>query len=112
MARTGEVEVRLGEEETIWAAANTLRTWIEKRGVPQALHVDWKKVYKRAPTPRKHLWGEEPVMQCRRMCDKLGIEIIAAGSPQAKGRVERNHGTHQDRLIKNMRWRSISGRTG
>jgi transposase len=34
---TSEVELRLGEEETIWAAANTLRTWIEKHGVPQAL---------------------------------------------------------------------------
>src|SRR3982751_3408532 len=37
------------------------------------------------------------------MCAKLGIRIIAASSPQAKGRVERNHGTHQDRLIKKMR---------
>ena len=34
---TSEVELRLGEEETIWAAANTLRAWIEKHGVPQAL---------------------------------------------------------------------------
>ena len=41
------------------------------------------------------------------MCEKLGIEIIAAGSPQAKGRVERNHGTHQDRLIKKMRRKKI-----
>jgi transposase len=31
---TSEVELRLGEEETIWAAANTLRAWIEKHGVP------------------------------------------------------------------------------
>jgi transposase len=104
---TSEVELRLGEEETIWAAANTLRTWIEKRGVPQALYVDWKNVYKRAPTQREQLRGEEPVTQFGRMCEKLGIEIIAAGSPQAKGRVERNHGTHQDRLIKKMRRKKI-----
>src|ERR1700756_240688 len=88
---TSEVELRLGEEETIWAAANTLRAWIEKYGVPQALYVDWKNVYKRAPTQREQLRGEEPVTQFGRMCEKLGIEIIAAGSPQAKGRVERNH---------------------
>src|SRR5665811_1566500 len=100
---TSEVELRLGEEETIWAASNTLRAWIEKHGVPQALYVDWKNVYKRAPTQREQLRGEEPVTQFGRMCEKLGIEIIAAGSPQAKGRVERNHGTHQDRLIKKMR---------
>jgi len=104
---TSEVELRLGEEETIWAAANTLQAWIEKRGVPQALYVDWKNVYKRAPTQREQLRGEEPVTQFGRMCEKLGIEIIAAGSPQAKGRVERNHGTHQDRLIKKMRRKKI-----
>jgi hypothetical protein len=104
---TSEVELRLGEEETIWAAASTLRAWIEKHGVPQALYVDWKNVYKRAPTEREQLRGEEPVTQFGRMCEKLGIEIIAAGSPQAKGRVERNHGTHQDRLIKKMRRKKI-----
>ena len=104
---TSEVELRLGEEETIWAAANTLRGWIEKHGVPQALYVDWKNVYKRAPTQGEQLRGEEPVTQFGRMCEKLGIEIIAAGSPQAKGRVERNHGTHQDRLIKKMRRKKI-----
>jgi transposase len=104
---TSEVELRLGEEETIWAAANTLRAWIEKHGVPQALYVDWKNVYKRAPTQREQLQGQEPVTQFGRMCEKLGIEILAAGSPQAKGRVERNHGTHQDRLIKKMRRKKI-----
>ena len=104
---TSAVELRLGEEETIWAAANTLRAWIEKHGVPQALYVDWKNVYKRAPTQREQLRGEEPVTQFGRMCEKLGIAIITAGSPQAKGRVERNHGTHQDRLVKKMRRKKI-----
>ena len=42
------------------------------------------------------------------MCAKLGIGIIAASSPQAKGRVERHHGTHQDRLIKKMRLEGIA----
>ena len=40
--------------------------------------------------------------QFGRMCRKLDIRIIAANSPQAKGRVERGNGTHQDRLIKKM----------
>jgi len=104
---TSEVELRLGKEETIGAAASTLRAWIEKHGVPQALYVDWKNLYKRAPTQGEQLRGEEPVTQFGRMCEKLGIEMIAAGSPQAKGRVERNHGTHQDRLIKKMRRKKI-----
>src|SRR6202166_1602586 len=104
---TSAVELRLGEEETIWAAANTLQAWIEKRGVPQALYVDWKNVYKRTPTQREQLRGEEPVTQFGRMCEKRGIKIIAAGSPQTKGRIERPHGTHQDRLIKKMRRKKV-----
>jgi hypothetical protein len=39
---------------------------------------------------------------------RLDIQIIAAGSPQAKGRVERNHGTQQDRLVKKLRRLAIS----
>ena len=48
-----------------------------------------------------------PVTQFGQMCQRLGIDIIAANSPQAKGRVERNHGTHQDRLVKKMRLKKI-----
>src|SRR6266403_3049359 len=42
------------------------------------------------------------------MCQKLGIRIIAASSPQAKGRVERIHGVHQNRLIKKLRRKKIA----
>jgi hypothetical protein len=42
------------------------------------------------------------------MCARLGITIIPASSPQAKGRIERGHGTHQDRLVKKMRLRGIA----
>ena len=42
------------------------------------------------------------------MCQKLGIRIIAASTPQAKGRVERVHGVHQDRLIKKLRRKGIA----
>ena len=81
---TNETFAQLGEEETIWAVADTLRTWIEKYGVPLALYVDWKNLYKRPATPREQLRGEEPITQFGRMCAKLGIELIAASSPQAK----------------------------
>ena len=96
------VEARLGDEETIWAAARVLRQWIEKYGVPLALYTDWKNVYVREPTAKEELHGRVPVTQFGRMCQKLGIRIIAANSPQAKGRVERGNGTHQDRLVKKM----------
>lgn len=99
---TSTVEARMGDEETIWAAARVLRQWIEKYGVPLALYTDWKNVYVREPTEKELLHGKVPVTQFGRMCRKLDIRIIAANSPQAKGRVERGNGTHQDRLLKKM----------
>ena len=94
---------RLGEEETIWAAATVLRRWIECYGVPPALYTDWKNVYVRTPNAEETATGAVPLTQFGRMCAALDIQIIAASSPQAKGRVERNHGTHQDRLVKKLR---------
>jgi hypothetical protein len=96
------VEALLGDAETIWAAARVLRQWIKKYGVPLALYTDWKNVYLREPTEKELLHGKVPVTQFGRMCQKLDIRIIAANSPQAKGRVERGNSTHQDRLIKKM----------
>jgi transposase len=99
---------RMGEQETIWAAVGVLRAWMEKYGVPRALYTDWKNVYLREPTAKELLHGIPALTQFGRMCDRLGIKIIAAGSPEAKGRVERNHGTHQDRLVKKMRRKKIA----
>src|SRR5207249_4376290 len=82
--------------------------WIGKYGVPRALYADWKNVYKRKATPAEQLRGEVPATQFGRMCQRLGIRIIAASSPQAKGRVERIHGVHQDRLIKKLRRKKIA----
>lgn len=107
---TGTTLCRLEEQETIWAAVHVLRQWIEKYGIPQALYTDWKNVYVRPPTEKEKVEGKAAVTQFGRMCAKLGIEIIAANSPQAKGRVERNHGTHQDRLIKKLRRKKIDNR--
>ncbi len=105
---TNTTLARLGQEETIWAAAGALRAWIERYGVPMRLYVDWKNLYKRPANARERLRGEEPITQFGRMCAKLGIELIAASSPQAKGRVERVHGTHQDRLVKKLRRKGIA----
>jgi hypothetical protein len=66
----------------------------------------------RKPTTKELLHGEAPLTQFGAMCGRLGISTIAANSPQAKGRVERNHGTHQDRLIKKMRRKKISTHAG
>lgn len=105
---TGRTVLHLGEEETIWAAAGILRAWITAYGVPQAIYADWKNVYQRAPSLNERARGETPVTHFGRMCAKLGITLIGAASPQAKGRVERGHGTHQDRLIKKLRLHGIN----
>jgi hypothetical protein len=54
----------------------------------------------REPTDAELLAGiTEPKSHFGRACEKLGVQVIAADSPQAKGRVERNHGVDQDRLV-------------
>jgi len=58
---------------------------------------------KRQPTAGERLRGKASKTQFGRMCARLEIRIIAASSPQAKGRVERNNGVHQDRLVKKLR---------
>ena len=108
---TGRTLARLGAEETIWAAADVMRRWIEAYGVPLALYTDWKNVYVRLPNAEEQVTGAVPLTQFGRMCASLGIQIIAASSPQAKGRVERNHGTHQDRLVKKLRRLEIGDAT-
>ena len=105
---TGTTLCRMGEQETIWAAVGVLSAWMEKYGVPRALYTDWKNVYVREPTQKEVLHGTPALTQFGGMCERLGIKIIAASSPQAKGRVERNHGTHQDRLVKKLRRKRIA----
>ena len=108
---TGRTLARLGAQETIWAAVDVLRRWIEAYGVPLALYTDWKNVYVREPNADEQVTGAVPLTQFGRMCAALDIRIIAASSPQAKGRVERNHGTHQDRLVKKLRRLGIADAT-
>ena len=105
---TGRSSGRFSAQETIWAAVAVVRQWIEAYGIPQALYTDWKNVYVRPPTEEERLTETEPLTQFGRMCAQLGIRIIPASSPQAKGRIERHHGTHQDRLVKKLRRQAIA----
>jgi transposase len=106
---TGRTLSLMSEEETTVAAMRVLWAWVEKYGIPKALYVDWKNVYvtQREPTLEEQLSGELPLTQFGRACKKLGIEILPANSPQAKGRVERKHGVYQDRLVKELRLAGI-----
>jgi transposase len=101
----------LAEGETTEAAMRLLWGWIERYGIPMSLYCDQKNVYitDREPTLEEQLEGIEPMTAFGKACKKLGIEIITAYSPQAKGRVERRHGVFQDRFVKELRLQGISG---
>ena len=60
------------------------------------------------PTLEDELNNQKALTQFARALSELGVNMIYAGSAQAKGRVERSFGTHQDRLIKEMRLKNIS----
>ena len=98
------------EEETMFGAMNVLKTWIEAYGIPETLYCDKKNAFvlTREPTDNELLLGIiQPKSHFGKACARLGIDVIAANSPQAKGRVERNHGVDQDRLVKELRLAGI-----
>lgn len=96
--------------ETSEIALKVLYYWIKKYGIPQTLYTDYKTVYytDREPTIEEQKAGIIPLTAFGKVCYKLGIHIIYASSPQAKGRVERSNGVLQDRLIKIMRLKEIT----
>lgn len=100
----------MGEQETTELAMKTLWQWCEHYGIPQALYVDKKNVFvtDREPTIEEQLAGEEALTEFGKACKKLGIEIITANSPQAKGRVERKHAVFQDRFVKELGLQGIT----
>ena len=102
---------RFFEQETIEAIMTVFSLWIRTYGIPDALYCDRKNAFvlTREPTDAELLSGiTEPKSHFGRACEKLGVTVIAAHSPQAKGRVERNHGVDQDRLVKELRIAGIS----
>jgi transposase len=98
------------EEETTGAAMRLLWKWIERYGVPRFLYTDGKSVFvpSEKDEEKARIEGRESLTQFGRSCRKLGIRIIRARSPQAKGRVERSNGVYQDRLVKELRLEGVN----
>ena len=107
---TGATLGLMDHQETTIAAMRLLWRWIERYGIPVALYTDRKNVYltDRETTLEEELAGEKATTAFGKACQKLNIEIIAAHSPQAKGRVERSNGTYQDRFLKELALRRIT----
>jgi len=98
------------EEETTRAAYDVFDGWVRKNGLPGSLYVDRDSIYRceRVATVAEQLGGQEPRTQFGRAMEQLGVEVIMAHSPQAKGRVERRNGLLQDRLVKELRLAGVS----
>lgn len=107
---TGWTFGRFYEYEGVYPAMDSLERYSRRYGLPISLYQDKHSTYKttREANLDEELRGEQAQTQFERAAKELGIKIIHANSPQAKGRIERAFGTLQDRLIKEMRLESIT----
>ena len=106
---TGITFGRFYDYEGTMPAMDSLYRYILKYGIPQSIYIDKHTTYK---SPKKQTIEEQlrnviPLTQFGRAAKELGIIVIYANSAPAKGRVERGFGTHQDRLVKEMRLAGI-----
>lgn len=107
---TNKIFGRFYEYEGTIPAMDCLKRYIKRYGLPQSVYIDRHTTYKSnaKPTIEDDLNGRKPMSQFERGMEELGVEVLHANSPQAKGRVERLFKTLQDRLVKEMRLKGIS----
>lgn len=106
---TNRIYGRFYDYEGTLPAMDSFKRYVETYGLPMSVYLDRHTTYK---SPRKLTeWDEaegiEFLSQFERALKELGVEVIHALSPQAKGRIERLFGVLQDRLVKEMRLRGI-----
>src|SRR6202035_5202964 len=106
---TSRIYARFTEHDTTEENLRTFGGWVRRYGRPLAHYTDKNSIFRKAgpqPLPEQ-LRGDPLRTQFGRALNELGIEWIAAHSPQAKGRIERLFETLQDRLVKEMRLAGI-----
>jgi len=109
---TGEVFARFyGYEGTI-PVMDLTKKYIRKYGIPMSFYMDNHSTYRSQgkPTIEDELAGKRPLSQFERAAKDIGIRVIHARSPQAKGRIERLFKTFQDRVIKEMRLAEVNSK--
>jgi hypothetical protein len=106
---TSRIWARFAEHDTTEENLRTLRGWLRRYGRPLAHYTDKNSIFcaTRPAAMPEQLQGEPGCSQFGRALRELGIEWIAAQSPQAKGRIERLFRTLQDRLVKELRLAGI-----
>ena len=103
---TGQLgALRFVPEETFFGYCALLRQYLEAHGKPAGLYTDKHSIF-RVNLP--NAGSGDNLTQFGRAMQELGIPILCANSPQAKGRVERANQTLQDRLVREMRLRRIN----
>jgi transposase len=102
---TGYVWAHFEEAETTWGYLDLMREVITTHGVPLSLYADRHSIFHttREPTFIEQLKDVVPLTQFGRAMNELGITLIKAWTPQAKGRIERQWETFQDRLVVALR---------
>ena len=106
---TSRLFARFVQHDSTAENMKLLWSYLDQFGRPLAFYTDKASIFQTAEKRRRDEPGvdkdpvELPPTQIGRALQELGIAWIAAHSPQAKGRVERNFGTAQDRLVKGMR---------
>ena len=102
---TGHVWAHFEEAETTWAYLDLMEEIFRTQGIPLSLYADRHSIFHttREPTIIEQLKDIVPLTQFGRAMEELGISVIKAWSPQAKGRIERLWGTFQDRLVVTLR---------
>jgi hypothetical protein len=106
---TNTTLARFYPNEDTSAAYDIFERYVRLYGLPTALYPDRDSIYicTREASLEEDLANVGPETQFARAMRELGVELIPAYSPQAKGRVERRHGLFQDRLVKEMRLQGI-----
>lgn len=104
---------RFYEYEGTMPARDSFQRYVKQYGIPLAVYADKHTTYRSPaePTVEEQLTGVAPTSQFGRALRELGVELIPAHSPQAKGRIERLFHTLQDRLVKEMRLAGIATMT-
>jgi len=108
---TSRIWGRFSEHDSTEENMRTLDGWLHRFGRPLALYTDHGSVFhvNRQVDIEEQLQGrQKPATQFGRALKELDVRLLAARSPQAKGRVERLFGTLQDRLVKEMRLQKIN----
>ena len=110
---TSEVYARFYDYEGTLPAFDSFARYLRRYGVPQRVYVDRHTTYRALGrrTVADELAGRpRPQSQFERALGELGVQVIPAYSPQAKGRIERLFGTLQDRLVKELRLAGVTTR--